>query len=256
MIRAVVVEDEPLAAQYLRALLHETGKVEVVGTAQEGNFGLQLCAEQRPDAAFLDIHLPGPDGLALAAHLTRLPQPPLIVFTTGHADRACDAFRIEAVDYLLKPLEPTQVREAVARLESRLTPRGNETVSLAEARPTSPLALLNDRLPVKNGSDDVIKLLSRWEIVAALHHDRRTWIHTTQEEFATYYPLAELLRWLGEPAFLRISREAILNLQAIEEIIHYGDRLYQVRLRDRQKTRVEASRSGASRLSSLLKSSL
>lgn len=255
MIRAIIVEDEPFAARYLRALLQRTGRVEITGMAQDGETGLFLCAAETPEAVFLDIHLPGPDGLTLATHLLRLPQPPLIVFTTGHADRASDAFRVEAVDYLLKPLEPSQVQEAVARLEDRLARHPRQDHAATERAADSLPGLLEDRLSVKNGSDDVIKLLPRWEIVAALRRDRRTWIHTAQEEFATYYPLTALLRWLGDPPFLRISREAIINLQAVEEVVHYGDRLYQVRLRDRPKTQVEASRSGGSRLAALLKTS-
>src|SRR5215467_7855744 len=95
-IRAVIIEDEPLAAQYLAALLDETCQVEVVGTATESETGLQLCAELRPDAVFLDIKLPGKDGVSLARQLAMLPQPPRLVFTTGDAKRATDAFRLEA----------------------------------------------------------------------------------------------------------------------------------------------------------------
>src|ERR1700724_3857823 len=121
-IRAVIVEDEPLAAQYLAALLDDTYQVEVVGSATESEAGLRLCAELRPDAVFLDINLPGRDGVSLATQLTMLPQPPRLVFTTGDANRATDAFRLEAVDYLLKPLDPEQVTEAVNRLLAHLRP--------------------------------------------------------------------------------------------------------------------------------------
>ena len=93
-IRAVIIEDEPLAAEYLAALLDDTCRVEVVGTAPEGEAGLRLCAELRPpDAVFLDIRLPGGDGVALATQLAMLPQPPRVVFTTGHAERAPEAWR-------------------------------------------------------------------------------------------------------------------------------------------------------------------
>ena len=121
-IRAVIIEDEPLAAQYLAALLDDTCQVEVVGTATESETGLQLSAELRPDAVFLDIKLPGKDGVSLARQLAMLPQPPRLVFTTGDANRATDAFRLEAVDYLLKPLDPAQVLESVNRLLAYLRP--------------------------------------------------------------------------------------------------------------------------------------
>ena len=121
-IRAVIIEDEPLAAQYLAALLDDTCQVEVVGSAAESETGLRLCAELRPDAVFLDINLPGKDGVSLAKQLTMLPQPPRLVFTTGSANRATDAFRLEAVDYLLKPLDPVQIMEAINRLLVYLRP--------------------------------------------------------------------------------------------------------------------------------------
>ncbi|HEY2423287.1 MAG TPA: response regulator [Chthoniobacterales bacterium] len=121
-IRAVIIEDEPLASQYLAELLDETCQVEVVGSATESETGLRLCAELRPDTVFVDINLPGKDGFSLATQLAVLPQPPRLVFTTGNANRATDAFRLEAVDYLLKPLDPEQVTEAVNRLLAYLRP--------------------------------------------------------------------------------------------------------------------------------------
>jgi two-component system, LytTR family, response regulator LytT len=119
-IRAVIIEDEPLAVQYLAALLDDTCQVEVVGSATESEAGLRLCAELRPDAVFLDINLPDKDGIWLAGQLAMLPKPPLLVFTTGIAGRAADAFRLDAVDYLLKPLDPEQVANAVNHLNFAL----------------------------------------------------------------------------------------------------------------------------------------
>jgi two-component system LytT family response regulator/two-component system response regulator LytT len=121
-VRAVIIEDEPLATQYLAALLDDTCQVEVVGSATESEAGLRLCDELRPDAVFLDINLPGKDGVSLARQLAMLPQPPRLIFTTGNANRAADALRLEAVDYLLKPLDPEQVTEAVSRLLAYLRP--------------------------------------------------------------------------------------------------------------------------------------
>src|ERR1700752_4248350 len=147
-IRAVIIEDEPLAAQYLAAMLDDTCQVEVVGSATESEAALRLCAELRPDAVFVDINLPGKDGVSLATQLAMLPQPPRLVFTTGNANRATDAFRLEAVDYLLKPLDPEQVTEAVASDKMRFTGAAGEL------------------LPVKDIDRDQIRLLARREIAA------------------------------------------------------------------------------------------
>jgi two-component system response regulator LytT len=260
-IRAVIIEDEPLAAQYLAALLDDTCQVEVVGSAAESEAGLRLCAELRPDAVFVDINLPGKDGVSLASQLAMLPQPPRLVFTTGNANRAIDAFRLEAVDYLLKPLDPEQVAEAVNRLLAYLRPfevssspscddHVNGIPLLDEMRSTG---TANELLPVKDVDRDQIRLVARREVAAVLRRERRTWVHTVREEFATYYPLTNLVRWLGGYPFIQIARHAVVNLHAIERITHYGDRLYRVHLRDRIGAEITASRSGAARLASVLK---
>ncbi|HSZ76448.1 MAG TPA: response regulator transcription factor [Chthoniobacterales bacterium] len=287
-IRAVIVEDEPLAAEYLAVLLDETCQVEVVGRATESESGLRLCAELRPDAVFLDINLPGKDGVSLATQLAMLPQLPWLVFTTGNSARATDAFRLDAVDYLLKPLDPKQVAEAVNRLLAHMRPFESDPSPLSarvDSVTTTDKMHFNgsesdlvvdgmaqmeglsgvgkgwhgvhregtELLPVKDLDRDRTRLLARREIVAALRGDRRTWIHTVREEFATYYPLADVTRWLGGEPFVQIGRHAVVNLQAIEHVTHYGDRLYRVRLRDRVGTEITASRTGAARLAAVVK---
>jgi two-component system, LytTR family, response regulator LytT len=259
-IRAVIIEDEPLAAQYLAKLLDETCQVEVVGSATDSEAGLHLCAEMRPDAVFVDISLPGKDGVSLATQLAMLPQPPRLVFTTGNPNRAADAFRLEAVDYLLKPLDPEQVTEAVYRLLICLRPfeaasspgssgHANRVPTPDKMRSTG---MADELLPVKDVDRDQIRLLARREVVAVLRRERRTWVHTVREEFATYYPLANLMQWLGGAPFIQIGRHAVVNLQAIEDVTHYGDRLYRVRLRDRVGTEITASRTGAAQLAAVL----
>jgi two-component system LytT family response regulator/two-component system response regulator LytT len=260
-IRAVIIEDEPLAAQYLATLLDETCQVEVVGTGTDSESGLQLCADLRPDAVFVDINLPGKDGVSLATQLAMLPQPPRLVFTTGTAARATDAFRLEAVDYLLKPLDPAQVAESVNRLLAYMRPFEADSPARTIAQTEDPKVFekmnftgsANELLPVKDTDRDRIRLLARREIAAVLRRDRRTWVHTVREEFSTYYPLADLMSWLGSDLFIQIGRHAVINLQAIEQVIHYGDRLYRIRLRDRANTEITASRTGAARLASVLK---
>jgi DNA-binding LytR/AlgR family response regulator len=128
-----------------------------------------------------------------------LPQPPRLVFTTGNANRATDAFRLEAVDYLLKPLDPEQVTEAVNRLLAYLRPF--EVGSLpsfdghANGVPTpdkmGSTGTANELLPVKDVDRDQIRLLARREVAAVLRRDRRTWVHTVRYEFATYYPFLQ-----------------------------------------------------------------
>ena len=110
----------------------------------------------------------------------------------------------------------------------------------------------NELLPVKDVDRDQIRLLARYQIAGVLRRDRRTWVHTVREEFATYYPLSDLMSWLGGDPFIQVGRHAVVNLRAIEKINHFGDRLYRVRLRDRLGTEITASRTGAARLAAVL----
>jgi DNA-binding LytR/AlgR family response regulator len=164
------------------------------------------------------------------------------------------------VDYLLNPLDPEQVTGAVNRLLAYLRPFESDFSSgsgeYAKGVPTPDkrhFSAANELLPVKDVDRDQIRLLARREITAVLRRDRRTWVHTVREEFAAYYPLADLLRWLCGSPFVQIGRHAAVNLSAIERVTHYGDRLYRVRLRDRVGTEITASRAGATRLAAVLK---
>src|SRR5262249_34985345 len=162
---------------------------------------------------------------------------------------------------LLKPLDPTQVVESVNRLLAYLRPFETSTSRGAADRNKDAAAsdkmrfsgAAGELLPVKDIDRDRIRLLARREIAAVLRRARRTWVHTVREEFATYYPLADLMRWLGGDPFIQIGRHALVNLHAIEQVTHYGDRLYRVRLHDRTSTEISASRTGAIRLAAVLK---
>ena len=115
-MKALVVDDEPYARRRLRRLLEALGDVEVVGEAVDGLDALRQIEALAPDVVFLDIRMPGLDGLSLAARGDALPP---IVFTTAYHEHAVQAFDAEAVDYLLKPIEPERLRKAVDRVRNR-----------------------------------------------------------------------------------------------------------------------------------------
>lgn len=244
MIRAIVVEDEPLARRYLVSLLAQTGQVEVIGDSGDAQSAWRVCCSQEVDAAFLDVCMPGGDGLSLAARLSELARPPVVVFVTGFAGHAIDAFRVEAVDYLLKPIDAEAVVQTVRRVERRLARTADS------ARDVVP----DTRLPVKMLRSGAVLLLRQSEVVAAIRRQRSTWLHLASDEGRTDLSLATVERWLGSDPFMRVARDAILNMNAVAEIVRCGDRLFQLTLRDRRGTVVETSRSGAAKLTAYLRS--
>jgi two-component system response regulator LytT len=259
MIRTVVIEENPPAGEHLARLLADFCPLEIIGTATGGPAGLKLCLALRPDAVFLDVNLSDENDSPLATQLSSFPKPPLLVFTASSSERAADAFRLEAVDFLMKPIDRLQLSETVKRLLTLVRPiefgasGGSPIPTILPINTANLSDAAHSLLPVTDLDHDQIRLLARHEIVAVLRRKRRTWIHTVLEEFPTYYPLAQLARWLEAESFIQVSRDALVNLRAVQEIRRQGGRLYCLRLHDRAGTEIIASRSGSTRLAAALK---
>lgn len=217
---ALVVDDEPLARAHLAHLLREAG-VGTVGEAGDGPQALALLAraDATPDWLFLDVRMPGTDGLAvadaaLAAQDGRAGPPPAIVFVTGYEDYAVAAFERDAADYLLKPVARDRLAETLRRLSA--------------AGP--PLPAPPSRLPVRVGF--TVRLVDFAEIVAANARDKRVEIITPSAVYPTYYTLADLERRLPADRFLRVHDGWIVDLGRVIEVHSLGSQSYQLCLRD------------------------
>ncbi len=130
-MRLAIVDDEPLARERLRALLGELAAGEVVAEGATGIDALLIAERDRPEVMLLDIRMPGMDGLEAAAHLTRLPQPPAIVFTTAYDEHALAAFDAHAIDYLLKPIRIERLAAALHRAQMLQTAQARLAVAVA-----------------------------------------------------------------------------------------------------------------------------
>lgn len=198
MIRIVVVEDEPLARQHLVDLLSELPGVDVVFSAENGRLGLAAIAEQKPDAVFLDIEMPGINGTEL---MHMLPEPkPAVVFVTAYPQHAIEAFAGGAVHYLLKPISRIGIAQALSRIRPKGDPMQKEWL----------------RIPVrrKNGT----RLLRPDEIEALVADlgDCVAW--TTGGKLPVDGSLAHWEERLAEHGFLRVHRNALVRLSAVREI--------------------------------------
>ncbi|MXP40212.1 response regulator [Altererythrobacter soli] len=118
-LRTLIVDDEPLAIERMQVLCAEIDALSVIGTASDGAAALCLAAKLVPDLVLLDMTMPGRDGLAVAGDLARLESPPAVIFVTAYEDFAVEAFDLEAVDYVLKPVAVERLERAVARALSR-----------------------------------------------------------------------------------------------------------------------------------------
>ena len=127
-MKVLLVDDEPLARERLRALLSDLGGCEVVAEAGNGRQAIELVQTHRPDVLLLDIRMPGMDGIEAANHLARLDSPPAVIFTTAYDDHALAAFDANAIDYLLKPIRAERLAAALKKAQA-LTGASSDTVA-------------------------------------------------------------------------------------------------------------------------------
>jgi two-component system LytT family response regulator len=219
-IRTMVVDDEPRARSRMRRLLEPHADVVVIGEAATGDDAVQKVLELRPDLVFLDIRMPGPDGTVVAGRLRDyLPESvrPLVVFTTAHAEHAVEAFGLESLDYLLKPVERDRLSDCLRRVRKAVWSRAGKAGGAAAAapppRPAGPVTVTGHR----GASVEAIAVASIRYIAV---EDGVAFAYTAEDERTRLgESLAELEAQLPDPPFARVSRSAIVNIERVDRLV-------------------------------------
>jgi two-component system LytT family response regulator len=216
-VRTLVVDDEPLARRHLRALLGDDPEILVVGECATGVDAVDAIHEHTPDLVFLDIQMPELDGVGVAEAIGAEAMP-LTIFVTAHDDRALDAFRVHALDYLLKPVDRERFAAAVTRAKDAL--RGKLTRD--PARMEAMLAALRgtrlnpERLVVR--SDGRTLLLRTREIDWVEADDNNIVIHILGRELRVRETLAHIETRLATDDFVQVHRSALVNATRVVEV--------------------------------------
>lgn len=244
-LRALVIEDSRLAREGLmRMLAAFSDQVDVLGQAENAEIALALIEQLRPDLLFLDIHMPGEDGFAL---LERLDYTPRIVFTTAYSEHAIRSFDFNTVDYLLKPISPLRLAQALAKLSSE----PDAESSSSDGKPTLDI---NSKIFIKDGDHCyLVALSSILYIESCKNYVRAFFPEGSSSAVKNAYvkkSMNQIEERLPRTVFFRASRQYLVNLQAIlsiEESISEG---FEVTMLDGK--RLEISRRNAGRLKDLL----
>lgn len=214
MLRVLAVDDEVPALEELAYLLRQDTRVEHVLTAADGVTALQdmvqlIGAGERLDGVFLDIRMPGLDGLDLARLVGGFPSPPRLVFVTAHEDCAVQAFELEAVDYLLKPVRADRLAEAVRRLEAATAPPDE----------TGP----DDVIPVElGGRTRFVPQQAVWYAEAKGDYVR---LHTIDGSYLVRMSLAALERRWASAGFIRVHRSTLVSAKHVSELRFEGGKV-------------------------------
>jgi two-component system, LytTR family, response regulator len=217
-IRAIIVDDEPLAREGIRTFLAEEADVEVIGECAEGASAVRAVEKRRPDLLFLDVQMPRLNGFevleAIAPELM-----PLVIFTTAHDDHAIRAFEVNALDYLLKPFKQARFKTALQRAREQLAARADGGV---DPRLDSLLAGLRsprrDGLRILVKTSDHILFLKPEEIDHIEAAGNYLVLHAGKGRHIIRDTMAAMETRLGPAGFMRISRSAMVNLNQIAQV--------------------------------------
>lgn len=246
MIRTLLVDDEELARATLKRALAaapEFDGFEIVGEAANGVEALEAVEEYRPDLIFLDIEMPGFGGFEVIQQLSNVPA---IVFVTAYDEYAVRAFEANALDYLLKPVQPERLQRALGRIRQRFTTTAAERSREQDARMAEVIALAANRsgplkrLAARRGKR--IAIVPLREIVRIEIEDKLVFAHTAKERLLIEKSIGELEEMLQPSGFLRISRGELVNLEMVRELAPYFSGTWRVKLANGEERDVSRER--------------
>jgi len=254
-LRTVVVDDEELAREELCFLLDQIPGIEVVAQAGDGPEALNVIAEHAPDLIMLDVQMPGLTGFEVARRLLHRDTEAHLVFVTAYDQHAIEAFDVNAVDYILKPVEAARLFTAVERVRKRLqsdrgqggAPNLDRVLRFLAERQNR-----RDQLAVKVG--DRFLLVQAEDVVhASVEDDVITVVTNSLSGTSNYRTLDELQARLDPEIFWRVHRSHLVNINKIREIVPWFSRNYILRMKDTKGSEIPVSRAQTRRLREYLK---
>lgn len=250
MIRALVVDDEPLARERLMTLLRKEKGITVIGACADAPSALERIARERPELVFLDIQMPEMTGLELVRRLGR--HVPHIVFVTAYAEHAPEAFDLEAVDYLLKPFDRARFQRTLERARARI--RSSRDATLTERLERLAASLGHDRhltrFVIRTAGS--VTFVPADEVRHITAEGNYVVLHTAAGTRMVRGTMASVEQRLDPALFLRISRSAIVRIAEVKEMRPHFNGEYVVTLKD--GTKVRSGRTYAAAVARLLES--
>ncbi|RJX23100.1 MAG: DNA-binding response regulator [Ammonifex sp.] len=248
-LKALIVDDEYPARQELRYVLSKIDNVEVVGEATNAEEALTLIKALDYSILFLDIAMPGMNGLELGAAIQELAQQPHVIYVTAYDEYAVKAFDVNAVDYILKPIDEKRLRRAVNKV-LRLTRESSEGRGLAGGVAAVGPTIRIDRLPAEKAGKTV--LVNEGDIIYIFTEGDAVYLKTFADRYLAHFTLKELEARLNPNVFFRTHRCFIVNLHKVKEIIPFFNGTYSLVVEDKERSEVPLSRAQAKKLRRIL----
>jgi two-component system LytT family response regulator/two-component system response regulator LytT len=257
-ISTLLVDDEELAREELAFLLRDFGDVEIIDSATNGLEAVKMIESLEPDLVFLDAQMPGLDGLGVIRKLKEKKVAlPYFVLSTAYDQYAIEAFRLEAMDYLLKPVDHERLSQTIDRarrvigMRQTIEAKALEAANAVAAAVPKP-ALQRTKLLVRSNNRNLI-LDAQEMIYATIEDGIITIVATNCEGHSNYRTIEELQSNLDSGTFWRVHRSFLVNINRIREVIPWFKSSFQLRMDDKKQTEIPVSRIQTKRLRAMLK---
>ena len=253
-LSTIVVDDEQLACDELSYLLKDFPELDVIATGSNGFQAVDLIQKMEPDLVFMDVNMPGLDGMGVIRQLREKGvELPHVIFVTAYDQYAVEAFRLEALDYLLKPVDKVRLAESVERARRSVQERkaqepsapGTAAAPATHSTPRNKLAVrCNNRHFIVDANE---------VIYATIDNGLITLVTTNLEGHSNYRTIEDLQAALDREQFWRVHRSNLVNINRIKEVVPWFKSSYQLRMDDKKHTEVPVSRVQTRRLRELFK---
>ncbi len=224
-IRVLISDDEEPARKKMLRLLENYEQLEVVGIAEDGLQALDSIVELEPDVVFLDVEMPGLNGLEVVQNLPKNLHP-IIVFATAYQEHAVKAFELNSIDYLLKPVTKERLHSTIEKIQKNLSLHESHKLPIDELNHQLQQNgfQFNNKIPIPTA--DRYKLVDLEDIILVQVEERLTHIFTTDKRFMVNQTLEQFEKKLPTNTFVKVNRSAIVNLTHVKEfVIWFGHRL-------------------------------
>ncbi len=253
-LKALIVDDENSARHELRYLLSSFKNIEIIGEAASAQEALALVKALEYQVLFLDVFMPDMTGLELSEAIQKLPNPPKVIFVTADDEYAFKAFEVNAIDYLLKPVEPGRLKKAIDKLTMfyQKPANDNEKIQNPEDGSNKPVTsqIKLDRIPVEKQGKTI--LLAESDIFYAFSEQDYIYIKTYCDKLVIRFTLKELEARLNPQFFFRTHRCYLVNLHKVKEIVPFFNGTYNLVVDDEEQSKVPVSRAQAKKLRKII----